>query len=438
MGGWRRIAVPGAGVLAMVVGLLVLDWHHGRVGLGAARGGDVGVLLAAATGAEVRQSPTTTALCVGSTCREVSANSLLGTFVHWGGLLLAAAMALSLALRLRGGSPPAALARGGAILAFAVGAAAVLVLLSMSGRVPGYDGSIGAGALVTLAGVIALGFTALRELPGMTTAADGSGAATAAGGGAGGAGRGLESAGGERARPVGGRRRHRGRRGPAWRRAEGGAAGVGPRRWRPMPPGRRCGSWRRPSRSRMPGSRSSTCAARRAGQWSRIERAVARRLPPDPPFDKLTFLDLVTDRGTPVQVLPSTRVNYVALDGGQAPNGRENFRRLCRRMRARARSRARRRDRGVRRRAARRDVHRDQAVRRVRRHLPAAIRRSRRRTASSVARDRQVDLLRPGVDAAGEVYTVRKPWPRSARRRRYCGRRGGSGTIGVSRGSPSR
>lgn len=62
-----------------------------------------------------------------------------------------------------------------------------------------------------------------------------------------------------------------------------------------------------------------------------VAEIVARQLPPDPPFEKLVFLDLVAADAdkTPVRLLPSTRVNYSVLPGGMAPNSRENFRKLA-------------------------------------------------------------------------------------------------------------
>jgi hypothetical protein len=62
--------------------------------------------------------------------------------------------------------------------------------------------------------------------------------------------------------------------------------------------------------------------------WKAFTRAAARLLPPDPPFNKLIVVDLCTVGGQPLRFLPSTRVNYAALPGGAAPNSRENLRRL--------------------------------------------------------------------------------------------------------------
>jgi hypothetical protein len=62
--------------------------------------------------------------------------------------------------------------------------------------------------------------------------------------------------------------------------------------------------------------------------WKAFTRAAARLLPPDPPFSRLVVVDLCTVGGQPLRFLPSTRVNYTALPDGAAPNSRENLRRL--------------------------------------------------------------------------------------------------------------
>ncbi len=68
--------------------------------------------------------------------------------------------------------------------------------------------------------------------------------------------------------------------------------------------------------------------AERMVAWSDIVEVVARRLPPDPPYDKTTFVDLVVRDGPPVRILPTSRLDYAALPGGMAANTRENLRRL--------------------------------------------------------------------------------------------------------------
>jgi hypothetical protein len=69
--------------------------------------------------------------------------------------------------------------------------------------------------------------------------------------------------------------------------------------------------------------------------WKAFTRAAARLLPPDPPFNKLIVVDLCTVGGQPIRFLPSTRVNYAALPDGAAPGSRENLRRLVAHVKAR-------------------------------------------------------------------------------------------------------
>lgn len=63
--------------------------------------------------------------------------------------------------------------------------------------------------------------------------------------------------------------------------------------------------------------------------WTDLVEVAARRMPPDPPYEKMTFVDLVVAGGAaPVRLVPSSRLDYAALPGGMAPNTRENWRRL--------------------------------------------------------------------------------------------------------------
>lgn len=62
--------------------------------------------------------------------------------------------------------------------------------------------------------------------------------------------------------------------------------------------------------------------------WRELIEVVARRMPPDPPYEKTTFVDLVVADGPPLRLVPSTRLDYAALPGGQAPNTKENWRNL--------------------------------------------------------------------------------------------------------------
>ncbi|HSD87719.1 MAG TPA: hypothetical protein VLB44_09395, partial [Kofleriaceae bacterium] len=42
--------------------------------------------------------------------------------------------------------------------------------------------------------------------------------------------------------------------------------------------------------------------------WKEIGSVVARRLPPEPPFDGATFIDIVSSAGSTMRILPSTRI----------------------------------------------------------------------------------------------------------------------------------
>jgi hypothetical protein len=55
-----------------------------------------------------------------------------------------------------------------------------------------------------------------------------------------------------------------------------------------------------------------------------------RQLPPDPPFERALFLDLVPTGEPPIRLMAASRVNYAALPGGAAPTALENLRRLAR------------------------------------------------------------------------------------------------------------
>jgi hypothetical protein len=66
----------------------------------------------------------------------------------------------------------------------------------------------------------------------------------------------------------------------------------------------------------------------RTVRWIDLDRVVARRLPPDPPFEKTLLVDLVPRHGKPLRLLPSTRLEWRNLPGGAATTARENLRRL--------------------------------------------------------------------------------------------------------------
>jgi len=70
-----------------------------------------------------------------------------------------------------------------------------------------------------------------------------------------------------------------------------------------------------------------TSGAHRTIVWADVTHAIVRRLPPDPPFEKIAFLDLVTAAG-PLRLLPTSLIDYTKLPEGTAPTTKENWRRL--------------------------------------------------------------------------------------------------------------
>jgi hypothetical protein len=62
--------------------------------------------------------------------------------------------------------------------------------------------------------------------------------------------------------------------------------------------------------------------------WSELAYVVARRLPPDPPWEKAMVVDLVPAAGPPVRLTASTRIDCTRLPDGAAPTAKENWRRL--------------------------------------------------------------------------------------------------------------
>jgi len=61
--------------------------------------------------------------------------------------------------------------------------------------------------------------------------------------------------------------------------------------------------------------------------WSDIVRLVARRMPPDPPYEKVLFVDVVLGADDPVRLLPTTKINYNAVPGS-GMSSKENLRLL--------------------------------------------------------------------------------------------------------------
>ena len=69
-----------------------------------------------------------------------------------------------------------------------------------------------------------------------------------------------------------------------------------------------------------PGGLTVTTVAgdQRTVAWSDFAAVVVRRLPPDPPFSKLLLIDLSTTTGSPIRLLPSSRIDWRQLPGGAA------------------------------------------------------------------------------------------------------------------------
>jgi hypothetical protein len=68
--------------------------------------------------------------------------------------------------------------------------------------------------------------------------------------------------------------------------------------------------------------------------WGEIARVIVRRLPPDPPWEKASLLDLVPDHGPPVRLVSTSRIDWSTLPGGAGPTMKENWRRLVAHARA--------------------------------------------------------------------------------------------------------
>ncbi len=62
--------------------------------------------------------------------------------------------------------------------------------------------------------------------------------------------------------------------------------------------------------------------------WREIASVVARRLPPEPPFDQALMVDLVPAGAAPVRLLGASMAGFPALPGGGAGSPRDHLRRL--------------------------------------------------------------------------------------------------------------
>lgn len=63
--------------------------------------------------------------------------------------------------------------------------------------------------------------------------------------------------------------------------------------------------------------------------WADVTTIYARRLPHEPPWERMLVMDLVPVSGPPVRLLTTTSVNFGALPGGAASSHLENCRRLA-------------------------------------------------------------------------------------------------------------
>lgn len=311
----KRAGLPGAAAAMILLGLLLLDWAVIDQGLGIS----------------LRLSPRGDELCVGHACRSVRWNHagwpLLSRVALGLGALTAVGLAGVAIVRGLGGEP----GRLGRIVVWACLGALVAAVMAMIGT-GGSLGDLGAGGVVTVVGA-ALG-------AGSQLAARSAGAFD----------------GGRAARPI---------------RSTATAPAASAPAPRPAPTARDLEPERRPvadvsatpSKVARLGPAAPVAADATRGAlrfvvadgalttdgltvrfdrggprtiaWADVVEVVARRMPPDPPYDKTAFVDLVLADGTPARLLPSTRLDLAALPGGIAPNTRENWRRLVALARAR-------------------------------------------------------------------------------------------------------
>ncbi len=64
--------------------------------------------------------------------------------------------------------------------------------------------------------------------------------------------------------------------------------------------------------------------------WSQVGRVIARRPPPDPPYAKGLFVDIVpaASGSRPIRIVSTTRANWADLPGGAAVRSQDNLRAL--------------------------------------------------------------------------------------------------------------
>lgn len=283
MGEWKRWLPPAVAAACLLLGLLLLDWMVIDAGPGS-----------------VHVSPTGTELCFGSVCRDAPARgstwSFLSRLALGLGLLSTAGLGVVAFFRYVGTDP----AYFGKATAWLCASTATVSFLALIAAAPDSVGDYSAGGLVTMVAAI-VGF----------------GARTSHGGGA--------FDGGRSAVPI----RSTATVAPPVERAPSKIA-------RPNPVGPVAADAARGAVRFAVVDGELTAAGltvrlernvARTIAWSELVEVAARRLPPDPPYEKMSFVDLVTASG-PIRLLPSSRLDYAALPGGMAPNTRENWRRL--------------------------------------------------------------------------------------------------------------
>ncbi|MBK9036716.1 MAG: hypothetical protein IPL61_36610 [Myxococcales bacterium] len=302
MGEWKRWTPPVVAALGLLIGLLVVDWVVTDVGLGS-----------------LHLGPRSSQLCAGSHCVDVRSGArtwnLMSGIALAVGVLSAVGLIIVAALRFLGTDP----GPFGRATAWACAATTVFALVALVAAAPDAIGDYAAGGPLT---VIAATFGISVRTSRDSASAFGSGRS---------------------ARPV--------RSVATVVASHGGAASA----VTSVPPrataAASASSAGAPTAARslvgagvshtgvrfvvVDGALTATGLALRFERsvertivWADLVEAVARRLPPDPPHDKATFIDLVVADGAPARLTPASRVDFTALPDGQAANTRENWRRL--------------------------------------------------------------------------------------------------------------
>lgn len=284
MGEWKRWLPPAIAAVVILIGLFVLDWVVIDAGLGT-----------------LHVSPLGSELCFGQSCGDAPSRGstwgILSKLALGGGVLSAVGLGIVAVFRFLGTDP----AYFGKATAWLCAATTVLTVVSLIAVAPDSFGDYSAGGLVT---IVAAGFGISVRAGGTGGAFDGGASAVP-----------LRST--ATVKPP----------------ADGAPSKVA----RPNPVGPVASDAARGTLRFVvvDGTITPTGLTLRMERnverviaWSDVVEVVARRMPPDPPYEKLTFVDLVTTSG-PVRLLPSSRLDYASLPGGMAPNTRENLRRLA-------------------------------------------------------------------------------------------------------------